>query len=362
MVPGLASKLPPIVNGESLYYWSVHRNKKRLAIDLKHPEGREIAHRFVETSDALLENFRPGVMKRLGLSYAEVHKINSALVYCSISGYGHDNSWSDRPAHDLNLIAESGVLDFTRAPDGRPVLPGALVSDYMAGMYGALAVVSALLSRVKSGKGKHIDISMFEAAISTQQIMATALTYLGLKREESTFAYPSELPHYTVYQCADGRYIAMAPLEMPFWNMFCENVGMPDWIDKVVEPKDEKVQERIRTMMATKPLHEWVEIFDRKPCCVSPVNTIDEALQTVAAQERHLLTYMVHPTLGSIPQLASPMLNQQERRHMCKPVATMDNAAVKALKDLGYSVKEIKRLCSENIVDLRHASDPSETG
>lgn len=360
LVPGLGTKLPPVVKGESLYYWSVHRNKKRIAIDLKREEGREIARRFAKDADALLENFRPGVMKRLGVSYSDVHKVNPSLVYCSISGYGHDNSWSAKPGHDINFVAESGVLDLTRDGNERPVLPGALLSDYMAGLYGALSVVSALFQRMKTNKGKHIDISMFESSVSTQQIMATALLYLGLTKDQTSFCYPQEMPHYTVYECSDGRHLAAAPLEMPFWNTFCERTGLTDLRDIVVKPHDQQISERIAAVIKTKSLAEWLEAFDGSDCCVSPVNTIQEALKTVPALERHLLSHLEHPILGQIPQVASPMLSKSERRHGTRSVETTDRDAVKALKALGYSTKDIRNLCSEKIIELRHATADAE--
>jgi len=130
-----------------------------------------------------------------------------------------------------------------------------------------------------------------------------------------------------------------------------------DLTEHKVQLVDTLVSERISNVIATKPLADWIKIFDETPCCVSPVNTVDEALNTVAARERNVLTYLEHPTLGQIPQIASPMLNKQERRHMCTPVATMDNEALKALKELGYTSKQIKRLESEKIIELRHVSE-----
>jgi crotonobetainyl-CoA:carnitine CoA-transferase CaiB-like acyl-CoA transferase len=356
-IPGLASKLPPIVEGESLYYWSIHRNKKRIAVDLKRSEGKEIAHRFLKTADVLIENFRPGVMKRLGIGYTEAHKIKPEIVYCSISGYGHDTSWADRPGHDLNFVAEAGVLDVSRAQTGRPVLPGALISDYTAGLYGALSVVSALLARTSTGKGRHIDISMFESTVSTQQIMATALTYLGITRDQAPFAYPAEIPQYTVYECADGKYLAIAPLEMPFWNIFCEIAGLTDLQNKVVQPDDNHIAKRIAAAIRTKPLPAWIELFDGSNCCVSPVNTVSEALNMVPARERNLVQTIEHPVLGRIPQIASPALSKQERRTAFKSVVASDTDAIKAIKDLGYSAKDIKQLLSDKVIEFRHATE-----
>lgn len=153
--PGLGQKLPPVIKGESLYYWSLHRNKRRIALDLKQAEAIEVVRELVKKHDVVLENFRPGVMKRLGLDHPALKKINKKIVYCSISGYGQESSWCDRPGHDLNFVAEAGILSLTRDENGRPVLPGILISDYMSGLYAALSVVSALFNKQRNGASMH---------------------------------------------------------------------------------------------------------------------------------------------------------------------------------------------------------------
>lgn len=172
--PGLAQRLPPIVKGESLYYWSVHREKSRIALDLKQPAAVEIVLRLAQQSDVVIENFRPGVMDRLGIGYSALKEQNPGLIYCSISGYGQNSAWSQRPGHDLNFVAESGVLSQTASPDGEPKVTGLLVSDYMSATYAALSVVAALYEREQAGTGRHLDISMFESALSTVNLPATA--------------------------------------------------------------------------------------------------------------------------------------------------------------------------------------------
>ena len=156
-----------------------------------------------------------------------------------------------------------------------------------------------------------------------------------------------------MYECSDGRHLSVAPLETPFWHTFCEVTGLSDLKDHVVQPHDPIVSARIATAIKADTLANWLVRFERAQCCVSPVNTVNEALHAVPAKERNLLTHLEHPTLGSIPQIASPMLSKSERKHLSKPVATSDQEASKALKELGYSAKEIKRLCSERIIKLK---------
>jgi alpha-methylacyl-CoA racemase len=359
VAPGLGSTLPPIVEGESLYYWSIHRNKMRLAVDLKSAQGKEIAHKLVRWCDALVENFRPGVMQRLGVSYDDASRLNPGIVYCSISGYGQETSWSNRPGHDLNFIAESGVLDSTRLDEnGRPALPGALISDYMSALYGALGVVSALFARQTSGQGRHIDISMFESALSTQQIMATALSYLSVSKKEANFRYPSELPHYSVYECKDGRHIAIAPLEKQFWKIFCQTTGMIDLIDRHAEAADAALFQRFTSLFKTKTLAQWMETFEGTNCCISPVNTIDEALRMVPAVQRAATANLTHPTLGAIPQIVSPMLSKEERKGSFKTGQGTDSEAIELLSELGYTNLQIAQMRDEGVIALRHGDLP----
>jgi crotonobetainyl-CoA:carnitine CoA-transferase CaiB-like acyl-CoA transferase len=350
----LASQLPPIVEGESLYYWSIHRNKKRIAVDLKNPQGLELARRLIQSSDALLENFRPGVMKRLGLSYTDAQRLNPRIIYCSISGYGQENSYSGRPGHDLNFLAESGILDAGTSNGDRPTIPGALVSDYTSALYAALAVVSHLLAVGKNGQGKHIDISMFESALSTQQIMATSLMYLGLTRDKIAFRYPAELPHYSVYQCKDGKYLAIAPLEGQFWKTFCHTTGNDELAEMQVQPQDPELVARLQLLFRGKTLDEWMKQFAGTNCCVSPVNSVSEALQSAPAKERNIVSYLEHPKLGAIPQIANPMLSLEERQVAHQSVATSDSQAVALLNQAGYDQTAIDQLCRDGVIQFRH--------
>ncbi|MGD9682326.1 MAG: CaiB/BaiF CoA transferase family protein, partial [Candidatus Obscuribacterales bacterium] len=178
---GLAHRLPPVVEGESLYYWALNKRKKRLVINLKDERGKEIALRLAESFDLVIENFRPGVMERLGLGYESLAALNPAIIYCSISGYGKNSKEALKPAHDLNLVAEAGVLDLNRRQGERPVIPAIPISDYMAGLLAALSVVSALYKRKETGRGEHLDIGMLDSALSSLNILATMAMYTGLE-------------------------------------------------------------------------------------------------------------------------------------------------------------------------------------
>lgn len=346
--PGLGKRLPPIVEGESLYYWSLHRNKKRLAIDLKKTDGVELVHRLVKEVDVVVENFRPEVMERLGIGYEQLSKINPGLIFLSISGYGQNSKWSQRPGHDLNFVAESGVLNQHKNPDGSPTLPGILVSDYMSALYGALAISTHLMERQTTGKGKHIDISMFECSLSTLNILATGLLYTGVDPVVGGFNYPAEMPNYCLYRCKDDRYLAVASLERPFWEKFCTLIGREDLKPRTVSPDDDALRETLASEIQKKTLTEWTAIFDGSDCCVSPVNTLQEALETLPTKERSLLVNATHPVLGSVPQMTTPVFNRSQSDVVARDDKTHD--AREVLMEMGISKEEIDRLDAAGVI------------
>jgi len=340
--PGLAHRLPPIVKGESLYYWSLHRNKRRIGLDLKNPDGVRVVHKLCESADVVIENFRPGVMDRLGIGYDDLAKVNPRLVYCSISGYGQTSAWSQRPGHDLNYVAESGILSLNRPPDGSPVVPGVLISDYMAGLYAALQVVTALHERQRTGLGKRLDVSMFESALSTLNVLATMLLYTGQQPAQSGFSYKAELPNYNIYECADGRHLAVASLEPKFWETFCERIGRPELGGHSPTGPDKALRDELAAIIASRPLAEWVEVFEGSDCCVSPVHTLEEAIAYLPSRERGVITHIVHPVLGKVPQMATPVF----AKAAAADAPSLDSAEEtrRVLRELGYSGEAIEEL------------------
>ncbi|CAN5656072.1 CoA transferase [soil metagenome] len=347
MTKTLGQLLPPLVDGHSLYFWSLHRNKQRISIDLKNQDGIKIAKRLIEEADVLIENFRPGVMDRLGLGYAAMSELNPRLIFCSISGYGQSGSWSGKPGHDLNLIAESGVLGMNAREGEKPILPSVLVSDYTAAMYAAISISSQLYERERTNQGKHIDISMFESALSTMGIMGTALLYEELHPNVTHYTYPRELPNYSVYECSDKRYLAVAALEPPFWKTFCEKAGIPELAKKLVTSHDEEAYQTIAAAIKSKTLAQWTAIFDDTNCCVSPVSTIAEALQHPPVKERAVVHHMAHPLLGDVPQVTTPLSESIDASTAYDDRAEQSSVV---LKQLNFSDEQIEGLKRDRVI------------
>lgn len=356
-VPGLAHKLPPIIEGESLFYWSMQRDKSRLKVDLKTAEGVELIKKLVPECDVVIENFRTGVMERLGLGYDTLSKLNPGLIFLSVTGYGQDSDRKDTPVHDLNLCAETGLLSLNRRENERPVIPAIPVSDYMSGLLGALSIVAALYDRKPGEKGKALDISMSDSALSSLNLLGSMVLYTGKTPHEGGFPYPKEFPNYNVYECADGRFLAVACLERPFWRTFCQLIEHPEW-EPLIEnlERENELKEMIAKVVSRKPLADWTKIFQGSKCCVSPVNTINEAFEGYPLKQRGMVADLAHPVLGNIPQILFPV-DKQLRKDRSK-----DNGERRAshllslLNKAGYSTDEIDKL-----VDMKVISLPAET-
>ncbi len=311
--PTLNERLPPIVDGESLYFWSLHRNKRRIKIDLKTDAGISAVYKLVESADVVIENFRPAVMERLGLGADTLQKINDKLVYCSISGYGSQSKWSARPGHDLNFVAETGILYETQDQNGAPIMPAVFVSDYMSGTYASLAIVAALLEREQSGKGKKLEISMFESALSALGVKGTMSLYLNLDPSEIHTKYPDALPNHRVYLCQDGRYLAVAPVETEFWIKFLTLINRTDLLKKDLLKDRHFITDEIAAVIQTKTMADWVAHFQDANCCVSPVNKVSEAVNFLPEGQCHIVTHMEHSRLGPVPQLTNPIRRNQDQ-------------------------------------------------
>lgn len=358
-VPGLAHKLPPIIEGESLFYWSMQRDKARLKVDLKTAEGVDLIKRIVTECDVVIENFRTGVMERLGLGYETLSALNPSIIFLSITGHG---AGIDTPVHDLNLVAETGLLSLNRRDKERPVIPAIPVSDYMSGLLGALSIVASLYERKPGEKGKALDISMLDSTLASLNVLGSMVLYTKKTPVEGGFAYPKEFPNYNVYECQDGRFLAVACLEFPFWQTFCRIIERPDLEQMITDlEKETELKEIIADVIKQKSLSEWTRLFEGSKCCVSPVNTINEAFENYPLKERGMVADLIHPVLGNIPQILFPVDKQLRK---VRSTADGDNRLSELLSLLhkaGYTSDEIDKLIDEKIISLPGEMKTSST-
>jgi alpha-methylacyl-CoA racemase len=284
----------PIVDGTSLYFLALNRNKRSLALDLKAPAGRDALLRLLADADVLIESFRPGVMARLGLGPQALRARFPRLVYCAVTGYGQDGPASQRAGHDLNYLGRAGLLDMNRAaPDQPPVLPPTQLADLAGGALPAvMGILAALVGRAVSGQGDIVDVSMLDASLALQPLaIAVALATGRAPRAGEPQLHGGD-PLYGVYATRDGRYLTLAALEPKFWERFCQLVGHPEWIPLhgVADPaRREGLRRDLVALFATRPQAEWLALLGEEDACVGPVLTLDEALADPQVQARHMV-------------------------------------------------------------------------
>lgn len=284
----------------------LNRGKRSVALDLKSPGAVERLGPLLEQADVLVEQFRPGVMERLGLGYDAVRGLNPAIVYCSVSGYRPDRPEAGIAGHDLNYVAGEGLLDLVADRDGNPVLPHALIADIGGGAYPAVMNIAlALLQRERTGAGAHLQIAMAEGVRPFLYWAYATGTTTGEWPARGAELLTGGSPRYALYRTADGRHLAAAPLEERFWQAFCDVIELPPALrDDRVDPKDtiRAVAERVASRSAA----EWERRFAGVDACCNLVRTVAEA-QTARAEDDHGPRACTPDGAGSIPALPLPV-------------------------------------------------------
>ena len=263
---------------DSINFALLNRGKKSLALDLKNEDNKAKLLGLIDAADILVEQFRPGVMQRLGLGYEVLSARNPGLIYCSISGYGQTGPKRDQAGHDLNYIGAAGLLSLSPGTLESPVVPPALIADIAGGTYPAVFnILLALRDRDRSGRGCYIDIAMAENVLP--------FMYWAIGNAQAAHQWPragGELvtggsPRYRLYPTADGKFLAAAPLEQKFWQAFTNAIGLePEWCDDSRDPQ--ATIARITELIRTHPAAHWAPIFAQADCCCTIVKTVEEAM------------------------------------------------------------------------------------
>lgn len=269
---------PPFIGDESANYHALNRSKRSVFIDYSNEECRGIMYKLVKTSDILFEQFRPGTMKRWGLDYDTLKSINPALIYVSLTGYGQTGPYASMAGHDLNFLAISGILGSTGTEGNAPSIPASQVADVSGSYMAVIGALSAVHARKIQGKGQHLDVSMLDSAMPLLTYAATEYWSTGMEQKKGEYFLSGGLPNYNVYECSDGKYIALASIEPKFWERFCTLVNKPEWKTRMLE---EPVQRKflkieITELFKTKSRDEWVGLGENIDMCMTPVLEIHE--------------------------------------------------------------------------------------
>ena len=293
---------------QSVSFSLLNRGKKSLSLDLKDPKNLKILIPILKEADIIIEQFRPGVMKRLGLDYESIKKINQDIIYVSITGYGQYGPKSMVAGHDLNYIGNAGLLSISMGRENDTVVPPALVADIAGGSYPAVInILLALRKRDLNKEGSYIDLSM------TENLFPFMFWGLGSGFAHNKWPGNSDgvlsggSPRYNIYKTSDGSYVAAAPLEDRFWNKFCEAIELPKKFIKTQNDQEKIIQE-IRKIIGQKNKDYWLEVFNKADCCCSIVKSIEEAINDNHFKVRKIFENKIINNLGEeIPALPIPV-------------------------------------------------------
>jgi alpha-methylacyl-CoA racemase len=350
----------PRFRESSVYFNVVNGNKRSIVVDLGKPDGREIIQKLLRQADVVIETYRPGMAKKLGVDYDTVRAMNERVIYCSISGFGHTGPLSTIAGHDLVIQGMTGLMGRSLEQVNPPTVPGFQAGDYAGAVMCVIGVFAAVMQREKTGKGTNIDLAMFDALLNMCPIpLTSALGRLGGATGEPAQEVFGKNSRYRTYRSKDGKPVAVSLLEAKSWVEFCNAIGRPDLIPENETPADRLTTHGERGPLYQKALEDycasktWAELgveLERTGIAICPVNTPDEALAHPHVAARGMVNYVEHSSEGRIPHLVNPL----SRAGLCvgahKPAPRLGEHSGEILGELGYSKDDVARLRAAKVI------------
>lgn len=338
--------MPPLVGDTSSVFLALNRNKRSAVLDLKKPKGKEALLGLVRSYDVVLEQFRPGVLDRLGLSHARLLEENPRLVVCALTGYGQDGPLAHRAGHDLNYLARAGVLGFQGPDDRAPAVPGFQLADVSGGLYAVIGIMGALMERERTGKGSVVDVAMIETAMPFA-IAGFGLLFGGQAIARGAEALTGGIAPYQTYATKDGKAMSLAALEPKFWIAFCQGIGREvDMSDLVPGAHQTALKQKLREIFASKTRDEWVKFASERDCCLEPVLSPAEAKKDEHLAARGMFFQMDSPW-GKIDQMRTP-LTPRDREHAPPPKQGEHTEAI--LREAGFDDAAIAAMRADGAI------------
>jgi alpha-methylacyl-CoA racemase len=332
--------LPPQVSGESVAFQLLNRGKRSAVIDLKKPEGVAALLRLVGSYDVLFDQFRPGVLARLGLGHDELRARYPKLILCALTGYGQTGPLAQRAGHDINYLARAGILGAQGPAGGAPQVPGFQVADVGGGLWCVIGILAALAERARTGQGTVLDISMTDGVLGfSPTALGPALAGAGIGRGEG--AITGGIAPYNAYTSKDGYPMALGALEPKFWMAFCAATGIEPRMDALLPgPHQFELKRTVAEVFASKTREEWVALAATTDCCIEPALDPSELAADAYIQARELL-FEIPGRDGPIPQMRTPV-TPKDASFRAPPKQGEHTREI--LRDGGFAEAEIEAL------------------
>jgi formyl-CoA transferase len=349
---------PPYYNKEAAAFMAVNRNKYGIAVDIRTPPGKQVLWRLLETADVLIENFRPGTLERLGFGYEDVHAKYPALIYCSISGFGHTGPYRERGGFDLVAQAMSGILSVTGSPEASAKV-GVPISDLNAGLFASHAILAALFYRSRTGKGQRIDTSLFEAALAYTIWESNEYWASGTPPQRLGTAHRLSAP-YQVFQTANS-WIAIGASNQRTWERLVQAIERPDLLQTSLYTTNSDrmanlsaLVETLTETFRTRTTEEWVQRLDEAGVPGGPVLTLDQVYEHPQVRAREMDIEIDHPVAGRVHAIGCPVKYSGTPGRITRPAPVLGQHSFSLLESLGFTPEECSQLEAEGIVYDAH--------
>ena len=347
---------PPFAGGESAYYLCVNRNKRGMVVNLKTEEGRAVLRELAMQNDVLVENFRPGTLKKFGLDFETLHELNPRLVYCSISGFGQTGPLRDMPGYDFMIQAMGGIMSITGEPQGEPMKVGVAVADLFAGQNAVIAILAALQARTFTGEGQYLDIALFDSQLGWLANVASNFLISGKNPKRYGNAHANIVP-YQSFQASDGWFVVAVGNDKQF-ESFCEVIGKPELsTDERFSTNSARVENREILLSMLKPIFletsvsDWLALIgDQFPC--GAINNFEQVFAMPHVRERQMLVEMDHPTIGALPLVGSPLkMSGTPVGYHLPPPLMGEHTKVILQEVLGFSDEQVNGMVERGCVN-----------
>ncbi len=345
----------PFIGGQGSYYLSTNRNKKSLCVDTRKEKGNEILRRMVTKADVFVENFKPGLMDRLGLDFKSLIALNPRLIYCSISGFGQTGPYRDRPGYDQILQGMSGLMSITGTEESGPVRVGLAIGDIITALFATYGILSALYARERTGKGQWVTTSILEATVGILTMQAGKYFATGQPPGPAGNHHPVISP-YGVYQTKD-KPMNIAVGTETMWKNFCQVIGSPELEkDERFQKNNDRVKSRselnplIEKALSRKTQNEWVDALNAAGIPCGPIYTIDQVFKDPQVLHQKMLPEVEHPKAGKIPMTGLPVQLSKTHPQVFLPPPLLGEHTGEVLQKFGFSREEVQHLFAEKIV------------